>query len=223
MSEFKIVRTDARANAYEAPDLFPSFYRYGKKSRRSYLEKELVALAVAKTLYVTDLMNQSTEIKDLAGQIILGHAVIDHQFRGGIRVPTELLDYRVHVKSLTGGSVRWCRDMVEGAAIGGRRPGTGSFREGPPGGEDVAVTYHRVTEEWVDTEQPDVMLRLQDAWLCLKAGGAHCVTAKRAAVQAKVWKYEEVRPEPVTPTAPVPTEPAPSTSKRRGGFAEVNG
>jgi hypothetical protein len=221
-SEFKVAKANTRSDRYEAPDLFPQFYRYGGDGRREYLSRELVKMARDGTLFLTDILNQAKPIPDTAGQIILGHAIENHHFMAGKRIPPELLDYRVRIKSRNGLSIRWCRDMVKGEEISGRHPGVGGFRPGDAGSPDVPVTYHRVAEEWVDTEQQDVTLRLQDAWIALKANGAFCRPAKRASVQAKQWWFEEVRPTPTATPAPPPAEPA-TPSKRRGGFAEANG
>lgn len=207
---FKIVRPLGRSDTYSVPELFPQIHRYVGPRRRQYVEETMVELAKAGTLCVTDLMNQAQPVADLAGQVILGQEIIDHKQKLGKRVPRELSTYQVRVRSLNGETVKWCRDMVPGAPI---QKGRAEYYDG----QDKPLAAYRVMEEWVDTEQCDVMLDLPDAWLCLRQTGKFCRRCPREARQAKEWKCEEVRPEPKG------EEPAKPERGKRGAFAPAVG
>lgn len=184
----RIVRPSGQPDGYEVPNLAPEFFRKGPANQRIYLEKILEEQAEAKTLYLTDWLNQAEAIWTMAGMIILGQAIEEHKFVAGKPVPKALSRYDVHVRSINGENIRWCRDMVPGRPI---KKGAAQLMDG----NEMPKQAFRVEEEWVEADSPDVMLDVKDAWMCLRQYGKHCRPAASANLRARYWKYEEVRPE----------------------------
>lgn len=199
-------RAGIGAENYKAPRLFERFVAIRDDEKRwQYLRDELVAMARNGGLYLTDILNQDSEVSDACGDVLYNRVMLgrtshkQHYYTAVL--PSELTARCIRVKSLNGSTISWCQDMVGGAPISRGRASSEGAR--------------RVESQRVETNQKDVMLTPQEAWLCLKESGKFVVRAKRADHQGRVWKCEEVRPE----GAKIEEPAAPKAKK---SFAEAN-
>lgn len=209
MSELRIFRPTARTDGYQAPNLFPEFHSRGANHRREYVAECLVEMCRAKTLFLTDVINQPTQIADMAGQVILGHEYISARQHQGRRVPEAIATHRVRLRSLIPGKgITWCRDMVPGELIVKR----GSIND------DGHPARYRIEEEWAGYKEDVADLLLADAWIALRANGKYCRPAKTQSRQQKEWWFEEVRPEPPAEQAEPPKQQE-KRGKAQGTFA----
>jgi hypothetical protein len=209
----RVVHPSARADYYEAARLFPRFNEHrGYVEKRKYIEAEMVRMVKDNTLYLTDILNQSQEVWQIAGSIILGQTY-DHDGAQRYAVPAiEISRHTVKIESINGDPIKFLNDHVPGEPI-------------KKGSANSESPLYRVAEEWIEYDIGENELPLMHAWKCLRQYGEFCCPAKREEIKNKKWRYREVKP--VGLTAPTATPPDTKTTETRRAsrqtFAEANG
>lgn len=205
--DFEEVRGSTQSpDYYPAEDLFPQLGGKGEIEAQQYVEGRLIELAKADALSVTELHNQSPRAMRLAGMSILGHYIDPegNTFRvEPNRVPFELQQYRVKVRSIGNRPIGYKAGMVPRRSVRNR-----------------AGRVHLYEEVRRQTTAKEAVVTLQQAWTILHQNGKYCVRAKTATAKALFWHYEEVpRDQWSPPSMPKPEaeqEAAPAQTGRRG-------
>lgn len=170
---------------YRAPQLFGAAGNYRDDYElREYVAEEMIAMAEAGTLCVTDLMNQPPRISEQVGNVILGREVQpeDRKMLTDGYVPEQLSEYKVKLRALNGHKTALLK-------IPARQRGR-IFK-----GAASVPTYAGETKEIPFDPHGILELRLPEAWRVLRFCGANCRKFKRTTAQAMYWRCEEVMPE----------------------------
>jgi len=167
---------------YRAPTLFAGVANYKNEwELRDYLTDEMVAMAEAGTLSVTDLMNQEPRTAEICGQILLGHeSREDGTMMQGQDVPSELADYMVKLKSINNAPSVYFKRSARMSGRAYRRRGS------------VAM-YSAETAEVPFPSDGVLEMKLPEAWRVLRFCGANCRKVKRTTAQSRMWRCEEVK------------------------------
>lgn len=189
------------SNRYYAPNLFPEVNRFPRWSdRRDYVQEVMVRLAKNNELYLTDLYNQSLELKDMSGMILLGQDINEKQVVSAL-IPDELLNYKVKLKLINGHE-----EILY-------KKGKRVYRTKVMAKNKKIDVYEDIFETLYGNDEGILELNIRDAWLVLRQVGKLCRRAKTQKAQETLWKCEEVKP------VPKPTE----KSKLENLFEELGG
>ena len=191
-------------------NLFPEISQYpSRHAQRQYVLRNLVDMAKAGTLYLTDCLAHPEPIRTFVAECILGHAIgVDNLQRAGEFVPQELLDYRVRIVSIPH-MAQVDEDMPDGTTrsrMVEKRDLPISFVAGTEV-LDESMTYAAAKQtmpafssaqqwrkRWINTESTDVRLPLQQAFWCLRDQGENVKRARSKRLQRVTWKVRELRP-----------------------------
>ena len=177
---------------YETQDLFPDAQKFGNNEAAlyEYVREILDMLVKEKRLYLTDLFNQSSHLRELAGMVILGQRwdysndpptmAIDPDVRS-----SDMQDYKIKIRSLTGKAITWKKGLEPTPGKQYSHVWTGK-RGGP---------NSHVTEIWFKTSKTEIDLPIHLAWNCLRQYGRYCARARTLEDQKTIWRYEEVKPD----------------------------
>ena len=183
-------------------DLFPEASQYHRESLPWYVRQQLVELAKAGKLCLTEVMAQPARVANEAGMAILGQTW-EHQhdplLGSGARPvqdpagpPKELAQYKVKLKPINAAAKDKTIRVKMPKRLVGYRNSPNAAQLGLNGDQRLAV-YEDHHEEFPVCKGV-ATLPAPIAWHALKQAGARCCRAKRAEHQAKAWRYEEVRP-----------------------------
>jgi hypothetical protein len=187
------------------------------------------------TLFLTDCYNQPVserereQIEILIGDVLHGHRLNPAGNQVRQAMPAELRRYTVKVRSIphkvqvdepvdnpvpgaspvksvmktaTDVPIRFC---VGSVVIGE----SSSYDEAKAIGDAFAQGLEWYEKEYLEFDEPEAELTLDEAVWCLRQQGKYVKRASSLRLQEKFWKVAEVRPEPVV----VEEEPP---AKRRG-------
>lgn len=172
----------AKEAHFAPPVLFPQATQHHTElEQRAYLKEELIKLAQAGTLCVTDIMNQPQGVGDACGMIILGQIFREGRMESE-PVPSVLEEYLVKLRPLAG------RDEV---AWKSGRESIGTVARG----QGKVELFQDVYEYAKPGPDGTVSLRLPIAWKALRQYGANCRKCRRVSARPDVWRFEEVRPQ----------------------------
>lgn len=165
-------------------NLFELTGRERDDEHRRVIEERLIELAHSSSISVTELINQPPNVAETVGNILLGQAYRDNKMETGIRVPRELVNYRIKLRPINGHStIRWKTGKTEGPPIY-----RGAFSV-----TQMVDTYDEV--------QPDASgvaeLSLPEAWVAMRQAGKNCRPVRRTDMQSRMWRFEEVTDQPV--------------------------
>ena len=183
-------------------DLFPDANQYHRESLPGYIRQQLVELAKANKLCLTEVMAQPKRVANEAGMVILGQSW-EHQHdellgSGAKPVPDpagppeELAQYQVKLKVINAAAEEKTIRVKLPKRLVGYRNSPNAAQLGLNGDQRLAVYEDDYREFKVTRGQATLPAPI--AWHALKQAGARCCRAKRAEHQAKAWRYEEVRP-----------------------------
>jgi hypothetical protein len=198
---------------YEPEDLFPQFYsKRSRNERRNYVREVMQDLAETGQLFLTDILARNDDVRDMAGQVIIGEFVDDegNVHHDGSDVPEAVRDFGVTVKQIGEYPIVVKRGMkVKGYKKGGKAKyaGVGAQDGGCPLYTDDLVAP--------EVQSGEAVLPIRDAWLLLRQYGKDCCfpRAKGQSRKKQWWRYQEIRPAPARDDgAPVSDEPP----RRRG-------
>jgi hypothetical protein len=183
---------------YQAPYLFPNYEKFATaQRRRSYLEEELVRLANAGALSVTDLYNQRDNLRDECGEIILGQDFDDEGNSTPGSAPPELEMYRVKIRALDSA---WNICFISGSKLSNRLVQGGSADTYASCENDKKARH--VEDTFYNAKAAECELPLALAWRCLRQYGAFCAPCLHAERRPDKWKCEEVKPANSPSTSP---------------------
>jgi len=209
-TQIRAVSQETKTPSYNAPVLFPLWKQYMTTDTElnGYIRDELVKMAEAGTLVITDILQQPGRVWMAAGMAILGQVVnpetkvmtVDQQ-----SIPPQLQTYSITVKSIVRkrtlekdgqkveieecSPIRWKSSQLRPRTVMGAR---GSAKT------NTQMVENTWMEPFVDGEPvTEAELYLRDAWLCLRQGGEFCNHAPREGIRFKKWLYREVRAEPL--------------------------
>lgn len=162
-----------------AKDLFPQLDVYRDYwEKREYVESVLIGLANKGALFLTDIANQPRAMaKDLAGQVLCGTMIQDNRYTDA-PVPPELEDYRVKIKPVGDNNIRYEHSWKIVGKLQNNLPMLEKVYREPRVGKDGTASF-----------------TVSEAWKALWRYGKEVRPAKSSNLQAKLWRYEEVRPE----------------------------
>ena len=201
-------KADGAAGQYVAPNLFPAFGDFSNETRqRQYILDRLLEMATDGDLTVTDLLGQTTRIRDMIG-LILKNTVVDPETRymraarEYERTPAVLSDFPITIQCIAGraDTIKFVRcmmphpDLVRRNISSGQhlgdKAGLGSAVD--PEGKHFQDSQPVNVEEHVDYKKKKATLPLWEAWICMIYQGAHCKRAPTLRRQMRQWLYEEV-------------------------------
>ena len=162
-------------------NLFPNFRSYSQYwEQRTYVQDCLVELALQGKLFLTDVFNQPNRYAfELAEQVLRGTMVQDKRYVP-CPVPYELEEYRISIAPIYGDTVRYEAGFVQ----------VGQLANGLPQLEKTFREYK------LKKNQKSISLPAPEAWVALGRYGKSVRSARSARLQADLWRYEEVRPQP---------------------------
>lgn len=171
-----------------------------KDQKYSYVREELIRMALDGTLVLTHLFAQGPEIRDLCGEVILGH-YNGPQGTEFVDPVDELRDLTFRIRSIVPG---WNVSFKSGwRKVNPARPGRFlTPQEHKLLGPNKVKSNASLNEPVIkNTGKTDVRLGIRDAWLCLRKHGKNCAVVTGGAMAKSVWKCEEVwgEPEPAKP------------------------
>ena len=105
----KIFGNNDGVESYNAPAMFEQALKRGPHEMDAAykdIQKELVQLAKDKKLYLTDILNQPTNVWQMVGNIILGQRIENNAMRTDVPVPDVLKKYTVKIKKIIDGE-KW--------------------------------------------------------------------------------------------------------------------
>jgi hypothetical protein len=193
---------EIRASTYspdyvKADDLFPLLSQHqGEMECRQYVEDEMIKLAKADKLSVTELHQQSTRAARLAGMIILGQHINPESMLMELhpeRVPATLRNYRIKVKSTGDRTIEWKRGMEPKRTVQNR-----------------AGMVHMHEGVYMRSKLKEAVVPLVTGWTILHQAGKYCVPGATLSAQAGRWHYEEVPRDQWSPAS------MPEPPKRKG-------
>lgn len=178
---------------YEAPNLFPESGKYQNPEHlRRYVTKRLMEMVADNTLSVTDLHNQVSRCREMAGMVILGQR-IDPDSKMMMHdepPPMELMMHEIKIKAIGGVPIKYKKGRKpRGQMIGAAR------RTGEGDNYSEVEQKERHEDVWMVSDKQEASVPLMEAWRILHQYGKYCRPASRAALQKKYWLYEEQAPK----------------------------
>lgn len=162
-----------------------------QRERRAYVTGELIRMIQDGSLSLVAIMNQRTEAKQIAGDVIFGHGVSDGndgfeamQHVTNLRIPPEIAEATITLEAIghdengkPRSKIRWVRGQkeVEGIIIGSQSQ------------YEVPQWEH----DWAERDSP-ATLTLREAWLALKRFGENVVKATLPQDKKDLWQCREV-------------------------------
>ena len=111
----------------------------------------------------------------------MGLEIVDGRMQNGAPIPQELESYRVKFRAING---------YEQIEYESHWKQSGILRN------NLAL-YEKVNKIYTVDKSGTADIPIQSAWVALQRYGANVRSAKRAALQQQLWRYEEIRPKSV--------------------------
>ena len=194
--------------------LFPEFASQPHVGARyAYVYSELLRMATAKTLCLTDCMllkgwekRRAQAIVGIVGDCILGYRIVK-EVQKSVRVDRVLRDYEVRLRSipwlkqidepLKDGSTYTRYEEVENANIRFQvqaedRDDGLTYDGALRGGLEVHTDAGQFKKIWIERDASEGDFPIDEAWWALKYQGKGIARAPNTWLQRKTWKLEEV-------------------------------